>query len=56
MTDLEGNKVDVPGATSKGLDYRYSRATQFIPILKYLFDKSPQVKEEEVYICDLQAN
>jgi pre-mRNA-splicing factor ISY1 len=46
--DLEGNEVDVPGATRKGTGYRYFRPMKFLPILKELFDKPPQSKKEEV--------
>jgi hypothetical protein len=48
MTVLEGNEVDMLGATGKGLDYRYLEATKLVPILKELFDKSPRGEEEEV--------
>jgi len=48
MMDLDGNEVDVPGATSKGLGYKYFESTKFLPILKELFNKPPQGKEEEV--------
>jgi hypothetical protein len=41
MKDLKGNEVYVPSATGKGLGYRYFNATQFLPILKYFFNKSP---------------
>jgi hypothetical protein len=41
MIDLEGNEVDVPGATDKDPGYRYFGATKFLPILKELFDNPP---------------
>jgi len=56
MTDLEGNEVDVLGAIGKGLGYRYFGTIKFLPILKELFDKVPRGEEEEVLVCDLQAN
>jgi hypothetical protein len=34
MMNLEGNTVDVPGATRKGPGYKHSRAMKFLPILK----------------------
>jgi pre-mRNA-splicing factor ISY1 len=48
MMDLEGNEVDVPGATGKGPSYRYFGATKFLPILKEIFDKPPRGEKEEV--------
>jgi hypothetical protein len=48
MMNLEGNEVDVPSSTSKGLGYRYFGATKFLPILKESFDKPPRGEEEEV--------
>jgi hypothetical protein len=45
MTDLEGNKFDVPGATRKGLDYIYFGATKFLPILKRYFISLLEVKK-----------
>jgi hypothetical protein len=48
MMDLEGNEVDVPGATGKAPGYRYFGAMKFLPILKELFDKPPRGEEEEV--------
>jgi hypothetical protein len=56
MMNLEGNEVDVPGATDKVPDYKYFEAMEFLPILKEIFDKPPRGKEEEVYVFDLQAN
>jgi hypothetical protein len=32
MMDLKGNEVDVIGAIGKGPNYRYFRATKFLPI------------------------
>ena len=34
MMDLEEKEFDVPGATAKGLSYRYFGATKFLPIPK----------------------
>jgi pre-mRNA-splicing factor ISY1 len=48
MTDLEGNEVDVPGATAKGPSYKYFGAMKFLHIIKYFFDKSPRGEKEEV--------
>jgi pre-mRNA-splicing factor ISY1 len=44
MSNLEGNKVDVLGATSKGLGYKYFMATKLLAILKELSDKPPRGK------------
>jgi pre-mRNA-splicing factor ISY1 len=40
MIDLEGNEVDVLGATDKGLGYKSFGSMEFLPILKELFDNS----------------
>jgi hypothetical protein len=48
MTNLEANKVDKPDDTNKGPNYGCCRDRKFIPILKYLFDKSPLGAQEEV--------
>lgn len=45
MMDLEGNEVDVPGATGKGPGYRYFGAAKFLPGVKELFDKPPEAKK-----------
>jgi pre-mRNA-splicing factor ISY1 len=42
MTDLEGNELDVPSATSKGLGYKYFGDMKFLPIIKYLFNNPPR--------------
>jgi hypothetical protein len=56
MIDLEKNEVDVLSATCKGPNYRYFGDKKLLPILKELFYKPPRGEEEEVYVCDLQAN
>jgi pre-mRNA-splicing factor ISY1 len=45
MMDLEGNKVDVPGANDKGPGYKYFGAMKFLPDLKDIFDKPLEVKK-----------
>ena len=48
MMDLEGKEFDVPGATGKGLGYRYFKAMKLLPIPKEILDKTPRDEEEEV--------
>jgi hypothetical protein len=45
MIDLEGNEVDVLGATNKGLSYIYFEAVKFLPDFKEIFDKSLEEKK-----------
>jgi len=44
---LEGNKFDVPGATSKGLSYIYFGVVKFLPDIKEIFDNPLKVKKNK---------
>jgi hypothetical protein len=46
MMDLERNEVDVLSATRKGPSYRYFRVMKFLPDVKELLNKSPEVKNK----------
>jgi hypothetical protein len=37
--------IDVPGSTTKGLDYRYFGAVKFLPGIKELFEKPLKEKK-----------
>jgi hypothetical protein len=45
IMDLEGNEVDVLGATGKVPGYKYFGATKFLPMPKYLLNKTPRGEE-----------
>jgi pre-mRNA-splicing factor ISY1 len=45
MTDLEGNEVFVPSATSKGSIYKYFEDAKFLPGMQEIFNKLHAVKK-----------
>jgi hypothetical protein len=47
MIDLERNEVDVIGAIGKGPSYRYFRVMKFLPDVKELFNKPPEVMKKK---------